>query len=181
MDRFLGTAARRWPGARGRTMRRVTNLARKLTEPTRNNAGRVAVRVDNAAMTYRALDEASARVAGLLHERGLKQGDRVGIMMPTVAEVPVVYYGVLRAGGVVVPMNPLLKAREVAYYLGDSGAGLIFAWHAFADQARDGAEQAGAESIVVDAVGFPDLLASATPDDQVVDTDDGDTAVILYT
>src|SRR5690348_4499918 len=101
-------------------------------------------------MTYRALDEASARVAGLLHERGLKQGDRVGIMMPNVAEVPVVYYGVLRAGGVVVPMNPLLKAREVAYYLSDSGAGLIFAWHAFADQARGGAEQAEAESIVVD-------------------------------
>ena len=45
-------------------------------------------------MTYRALDEASARVAGLLHERGLKPGDRVGIMMPNVAEVPVVYYGV---------------------------------------------------------------------------------------
>jgi long-chain acyl-CoA synthetase len=45
--------------------------------------------VDNAAMTYRALDEASARVAGLLHERGLKPGDRVGIMMPNVAEVPV--------------------------------------------------------------------------------------------
>ena len=136
-------------------MSNVTNLAKNLTDTTRTQAGRVAVRVDNAAMTYRALDEASARVAGLLHERGLKPGDRVGIMMPNVAEVPVVYYGVLRAGGVVVPMNPLLKAREVAYYLGDSGAGLIFAWHAFADQARGGAEQAEAESIVVDGVSFP--------------------------
>ena len=162
-------------------MSSVTNLAKNLTDTTRTHAGRVAVRVDNAAMTYRALDEASARVAGLLHERGLKPGDRVGIMMPNVAEVPVVYYGVLRAGGVVVPMNPLLKAREVAYYLGDSGAGLIFAWHAFADQARAGAEQAEAESIVVDGVGFPDLLASATPDFQVADTGDEDTAVILYT
>src|SRR5467141_835289 len=152
----------------------VTNLARNLTDTTRTHAGRVAVRVDNAAMTYRALDEASARVAGLLHERGLKPGDRVGIMMPNVAEVPVVYYGILRAGGVVGPMNPLLKAREVAYYLGDSGAGLIFAWHAFADQARGGAEQAKAEPIVVDAVSFPELLAS-------VDRDDEDTAVILYT
>src|SRR5499427_3154737 len=159
----------------------VTNLARNLTDTTRAYAGRVAVRVDNAAMTYRALDEASARVAGLLHERGLQLGDRVGIMMPNVAEVPVVYYGVLRAGGVVVPMNPLLKAREVAYYLGDSGAGLIFAWHAFADQARGGAEQAGAEAIVVDAASFPDLLASAAADDQVTDRENGDTAVILYT
>jgi acyl-CoA synthetase (AMP-forming)/AMP-acid ligase II len=55
---------------------------------------------------------------------------------------------VLRAGGVVIPMNPLLKAREVAYYLGDSGAGLVFAWHAFAEAARGGAEQAGAETII---------------------------------
>src|SRR5712691_3172129 len=162
-------------------MSSVTNLAQNLTDTTRIHAGRVAVRVDSAAMTYRALDEASARVAGLLHERGLKPGDRVGIMMPNVAEVPVVYYGVLRAGGVVVPMNPLLKAREVAYYLGDSGAGLMFAWHAFADQARGGAEQAGAESIVVDGVGFPDLLASAAPDNQVAGRDNEDTAVILYT
>jgi long-chain acyl-CoA synthetase len=159
----------------------VTNLAKNLTDTTRAHAGRVAVRVDNAAMTYRALDDASARVAGLLHERGLKPGDRVGLMMPNVAEVPVVYYGVLRAGGVVVPMNPLLKAREVAYYLGDSGAGLIFAWHAFAEQARTGAEQAEAEPIVVDEVSFPELLASATPDYQVADVDDDDTAVILYT
>jgi long-chain acyl-CoA synthetase len=137
--------------------------------------------VDDAVMTYRAVDEASARVAGLLHKRGLKPGDRVGIMMPNVAEVPVVYYGVLRAGGIVVPMNPLLKAREVAYYLGDSGAGLIFAWHAFAGEARDGAEQAKAEPIVVDSVGFPDLLASVAPDYEVANTDDEDTAVILYT
>src|SRR5215472_684924 len=159
----------------------VTNLAKNLTDTTRAHGGRVAVRVDDATMTYRALDEASARVAGLLHERGLKPGDRVGIMMPNVAEVPVVYYGVLRAGGVVVPMNPLLKAREVAYYLGDSGAGLIFAWHTFAEAARGGAEQAGAAAIVVDGASFPDLLASATADDQVADRDNEDTAVILYT
>src|ERR1700761_9574765 len=162
-------------------MNSVSNLAKNLTDTTRAHGGRVAVRVDNAAMTYRALDEASARVAALLHERGLKPGDRVGIMMPNVAEVPVVYYGILRAGGVVVPMNPLLKVREVAYYLGDSGAGLVFSWHAFAGEARGGAEQAGAETIVVDADGFPGLLASAAPDYEGADRDDADTAVILYT
>src|SRR5260370_36744603 len=93
----------------------VTNLARNLTDTTRTHAGRVAVRVDDAAMTYRGLDEASAGEAGLLHERGLKPGDRVGIMMPNVAAVPVVDYGVSRPGGVVVPMSPLLNARDVAY------------------------------------------------------------------
>jgi long-chain acyl-CoA synthetase len=159
----------------------VTNLASNLTETTRAHADRIAVRVDDAVMTYRELDEASARVAGLLHERGLKPGDRVGIMMPNIAEVPVVYYGVLRAGGIVVPMNPLLKAREVAYYLGDSGARLIFAWHAFANEAHGGGEQAKAEPIVVDSVSFPDLLASVAPDYEVADAGDEDTAVILYT
>jgi len=159
----------------------MTNLASNLTNTTRAHARRVAVRVDNAAMTYQALDEASARVAGLLRQRGLKPGDRVGIMMPNVAEVPVVYYGVLRAGGVVVPMNPLLKVREVAYYLGDSGARLIFAWHGFADPARGGAEETGAEAIVVDPADFPELLASAGPDFGVADAADQDTAVILYT
>src|ERR1700734_2166708 len=153
-------------------MSSVTNLAKNLTDTTRAHAGRVAVRVDNAAMTYRALDDASARVAGLLHDRGLKPGDRVGIMMPNVAEVPVVYYGVLRAGGVVVPMNPLLKAREGAYYLSDSGAVLVFAWHSFAEQARGGADQAGAESVVVDEVSFPALLASVTPDFAVAERTD---------
>src|SRR6202789_2498894 len=117
-------------------MNLVTNLAKNLTDTTRSHAGRVAVRVDNAAMTYRALDDASARVAGLLHDRGLKPGDRVGIMMPNVAEVPVVYYGILRAGGVVVPMNPLLKGREVAYYLCVSGARPVFGLHSFAGSAR---------------------------------------------
>ncbi len=159
----------------------MTNLAKNLTDTTSVHGGRVAVRVDNAAMTYRALSEASARVAGLLRKRGVRPGDRVGIMMPNVSEVPVVYYGILRAGGVVVPMNPLLKGREVAYYLGDSGAGLVFAWHAFAEEARAGAQQAGAELIVVDEVGFPDLLASVLPDDEVADRDSTDTAVILYT
>src|SRR6266699_6784094 len=127
----------------------------------------------------RLLGPPARRLYRRTNDRGQAPGDRVGIMMPNVAEVPVVYYGVLRAGGVVVPMNPLLKAREVAYYLGDSGAGLIFAWHAFADQARGGAEQAEAEPIVVDAVGFPDLLASVDPDYEVADADDEDTAVII--
>ena len=65
-------------------------------------------------------------------------------MLPNVPHFPVFYYGVLRAGGAVVPMNPLLKAREVAHYLGDSGASLVLAWETAADEAAAGAEKAGA-------------------------------------
>jgi long-chain acyl-CoA synthetase len=159
----------------------VTNLAVNLAETTRAHGGRMAVRVGNAAITYRGLDEASAGVAGLLRDRGLKPGDRVGVMLPNVAEFLVVYYGVLRAGGVVVPMNPLLKVREVAYYLGDSGARLVFAWHVFAGEASGGAERADAEAVIVDPASFPDLVSAAEPDFTVMDRADEDTAVILYT
>jgi len=107
----------------------VMNLASILTRTAGQDGDRPAVRLGEAAMPYRELDEASARVAGLLRERGLEPGDRVGVMLPNTPEFAVTYYGVLRTGGVVVPMNPLLKAREVAYYLGDSGARLLFAWH----------------------------------------------------
>ena len=59
-------------------------------------------------------------------------------MLPNVPEFPIAYYGVLRAGGVVVPMNVLLKRREIAFYLEDSGAKLLLAWHGFGEEARDG-------------------------------------------
>jgi len=157
------------------------NLASNLVETANAHPGRVAVRVGETATTYQELDQATARVAGLLREHGLKPGDRVGIMLPNVGEFAAVYYGVLRSGGVVVPMNPLLKAREVAYHLSDSEARLIFSWHAIAAEAQGGAQQADAEAVVVDPATFGDLVASPMPDFAVVDRDDEDTAVILYT
>ena len=86
-------------------------------------------------LSYAELDDRSARLATLLREKGLRPGDRVGVMLPNVLEFPIAYYGVLRAGGVVVPMNVLLKRREIAFYLEDSGAKLLLAWHGFADEA----------------------------------------------
>ena len=80
----------------------------------------------------------------------MEPGDRVGVMLPNVPEFPVAYYGVLRAGGVVVPMNVLLKRREIAFYLEDSGAKLLLAWHGFVEEARDGAADAGAELVEVE-------------------------------
>ena len=53
---------------------------------------------------------------------GIEVGDRVAIMLPNVPYFPACYFGALRAGAVVVPMNVLLKQREVSFYLRDSGA-----------------------------------------------------------
>src|SRR6266508_2630010 len=104
----------------------MTNLALNLIEAARMYADKPAIRLDDHVLTYMALDEASARLAQLLRGRGVAPGDRVGIMLPNVPEFAVAYYGVLRAGGTVVPMNPLLRERDVEYYMGDSGARLLF-------------------------------------------------------
>src|SRR5215217_3834850 len=102
-------------------------------------------------------------------------------MLPNVPEFPVSYYGVLRAGAVVVPMNVLLKSREIAFYLADSGAKLLLAWHGFCEEARAGAAEAGVELIEVEPASFAELLQGAEPSAGLVETADDDTAVILYT
>jgi long-chain acyl-CoA synthetase len=158
----------------------MTNLSLILREAAQMYPNRPAVRLDSTALTYAQLDDLSARVAGWLRERGMRPGDPVGIMLPNVPHFPVFYYGVLRAGGAIVPMNPLLKAREVAHYLGDSGASLVLAWETAADEAAGGAERAGASAVTISAATL-DSVATWTPSPGVAPRADDDTAVILYT
>jgi long-chain acyl-CoA synthetase len=159
----------------------VVNLADSLVHAATAYADRPAVKLDDVELSYAQLDQASQHIAGLLAARGVGPGDRVGIMLPNVPHWGVLYYGVLRAGAVAVPMNPLLKEREVAYYLGDSGANLLFAWHGFGAEAQAGAKLADAEAILIEPAGFLELLGSAAPVSGTVDRDGSDTAVILYT
>ncbi len=158
-----------------------SNLASLLTESAARDADAPAVRLGGLTVSFGELDDRSARVATLLRERGLEPGDRVGVMLPNVPEFPIAYYGVLRAGGVVVPMNVLLKRREIAFYLEDSGAKLLLAWHGFAAEASDGAADAGTELIEVEPESFAATLDALEPTPGLVDTDYEDTAVILYT
>jgi long-chain acyl-CoA synthetase len=159
----------------------VTNLATNLSEAVGRDPDRIALKLDDIEVPYSALDAASARVAGLLVQRGVGPGDRVGVMLPNVPYFATVYYGVLRAGAVVVPMNVLLKERETAFYLSDPQAKAVFAWHDFAAAAQAGAAEAGAECIVVAPGEFEQLLADAPVPAQAADRADEDTAVILYT
>jgi long-chain acyl-CoA synthetase len=159
----------------------MPNLATLLTESAQRHPDRPALKLDDATTSYAALDEATARVAGLLRERGIGAGDRVGVMLPNVPHFAIVYYGVLRAGGVVVPMNVLLKGREVKFYLEDPEAKALFAWGDFAAAAEEGAAEAGAEAIIVKAGEFEGLLGHADSVSDVAERADDDTAVILYT
>jgi len=158
----------------------MSNLSLSLREAAQMYPDRPALRLDAATFTYAQLDDLSARVAGWLRERGLQPGDAVGIMLPNVPQFPVFYYGVLRAGGAIVPMNPLLKAREVAHYLGDSGASLVLAWETFADEAAAGAETAGASAVTISGATL-ESVATWPLSPEVTPRADDDTAVILYT
>src|SRR5579859_7047794 len=126
------------------------NLALNLARTAAAQSGQPAVKLDDVTVSCGALETLSARVAELLTRRGVMPGDRVGIMLPNVPEFAAIYYGILRAGGAVVPMNPLLKSREVEYYLADSGAELIFAWRDMTGEAIEGAARAEADHVEVD-------------------------------
>ena len=158
----------------------MANLTDNLLRAAAEQAQRSAVRQDDLVLTYADLDDLSARVAGRLRSLGVEPGDRVGVMLPNVAAFPVLYYGVLRAGGVVVPMNPLLKGREVEHYLGDAQARLMFAWTWAAAEAGSGADTVGAQMVTVDADTLREV-AQWTRQSAVADRADDDTAVILYT
>jgi long-chain acyl-CoA synthetase len=157
------------------------NLADNLTATAARVGAKTALKLDDNEVTYGDLDDASARVAGLLRARGVEPGDRVGIMLPNVPEFASVYYGVLRAGAIVVPMNVLLKEREVGFYLGDSSAKLLFAWHSFAEEAEAGAREVGTDCLLVAPGEFERLLANSPPLHEVCERDASDTAVIIYT
>ena len=108
----------------------MPNLADLLSRSAAERPDRVAIKLDDSELSYAALDDAAARTAALLRAKGVQPGDRVGIMLPNVAYFAICYYGALRAGAAVVTMNGLLKEREVAFHLGDSGAKVLLAWHA---------------------------------------------------
>jgi long-chain acyl-CoA synthetase len=159
------------------------NLARILTTAADESPDGIAVKLDDIEVSYSALEEGSARMAAVLKDRGVGLGDRVGLMLPNVPYFPVVYYAVLRLGGVVVPMNPLLKGREVKFYLEDPAAGVLVAWHDFEEPATKGAEDAVAELILVKPGEFEQLLGGVEEPLHVMEDRDAqqDTAVILYT
>ena len=157
------------------------NLASILTETAEKHGERTALKLDDTEVTYEQLNEASARVASMLKDRGFEPGDRIGVMLPNVPYFAIAYYGVLRAGMTVVPMNVLLKGREVSFYLEDPEARLVFAWHDFVEAAQQGAEESGAEVVSVKPGEFEELLGGFDPDYDLVERDDSDTAVILYT
>jgi len=157
------------------------NLADRLHSTAARLGGRAVITLDEAVLTYGVLEQLTARVATLLRRRGIGVGDRVAVMLPNVPEFAAVYYGVLRIGAVVVPLDPLLRKREIAAYVGDCGARLLIAWHAFAETAEAGTAGTRADCFFVVPDEFRRLLRGLPAEAEITPRADGDTAVIHYT
>ncbi|OCC13783.1 long-chain fatty acid--CoA ligase [Streptomyces sp. PTY087I2] len=104
----------------------MLNLSVLLEDAARTHPDRDAVVLGTTRLTYAQVEAAANRVANLLVDRGIRPGDKVALSCPNVLCFPIVYYGILKAGAVVVPLNILLKGREVAYHLADSEAKAYF-------------------------------------------------------
>ncbi|MFJ7335897.1 long-chain fatty acid--CoA ligase [Streptomyces sp. NPDC101110] len=177
----------------------MLNLAALLEQSARTVPDRVAVVLGEQRLTYAELDSAARRVANLLRSRGIAPGDKVALSSPNVICFPVVYYGILKAGAVVVPLNVLLKSREIAYHLADSQARayLCFEGNAELPLGREGwsafeetpgcehfflltalptedSPVPGAETLTAALAGIDEFCVTEA-------TESGDTAVILYT
>lgn len=176
----------------------MLNLAALLENSARAVPDRTAVVLGVQRMTYAELDAAARRVANLLRSRGIGPGDKVALSCPNVPWFPIVYYGILKAGAVVVPLNVLLKGREIAYHLADSQAKAYFCFEGSAELplGQEGwsgfGETPGCEhfflmtatsgnSPIEGAETLSAALAGRRADFETVTTEPGDTAVILYT
>lgn len=108
------------------------SLASLLEDSFRRFQTRTAYRFLGRDFTYQTIDDQSRSIAAWLQSRGLVKGDRVAIMMPNVPQYPVAVAAILRAGLVVVNVNPLFTARELEHQLRDSGAKGLFIIENFA-------------------------------------------------
>ncbi|WP_336670472.1 long-chain-fatty-acid--CoA ligase [Tsukamurella sp. USMM236] len=165
------------------------NLATMLRESASSTPDAPLLFFGDREISYSQLDEPSGRLAASLLARGLVPGDKVAVQLPNLPEFVVAYFGILKAGLTMVPLNPLFTAPEIGYHLGDSDAKLLVASDFSAEAALAGAAEAGVGDVVVVSLGAPtpsgatpfaDLLGE--PDSgEIHPTSSDDTAVLLYT
>ena len=160
------------------------NLAVILRETAQRSPDKPVTIQGDSRMTYGELDEQSGRLAAGLAASGIGPGDVVALQLPNIPQFLIAYFGILKAGGVVVPLNVLLKTPEVAYHLRDCSAKALITWAGVLGEAAPGAKQAGVTQVYAvggGAVPFEQLLSAPAPRQAFAGRDPADTAVIMYT
>jgi long-chain acyl-CoA synthetase len=167
------------------------NLATMLRESRNARPDHPLCHINELTFTYAQVDEISGRVATALLGTGLRRGDKVAVQLPNLPQFLFTYFALLKAGLVMVPLNPLLKSAEVEYQLTDSESKLLITFEMFAAEAFEGAVRAGGiPTYVVNLPGNDqrpegtkhyDELYFAEDTGEIEPTDADDTAVIIYT
>lgn len=177
----------------------MTNLASLLSDTAARFGDRTAIVIGDMRLSYAQLDQYSTLCAGLLASRGIGPGDKVALTCPNLPYFTIAYYGILKAGATVVPLNVLLKGREVAYHLADSEAKAYFCFEGTPElpmghegyagfTATDSCEhffvitaQMGAPSPIANTESMVTAMAGASADFTGPELSGDDGAVILYT
>ncbi|MFN2205595.1 MAG: long-chain-fatty-acid--CoA ligase [Candidatus Promineifilaceae bacterium] len=177
----------------------MLNLAVLLEDSAREVPERDAVIFNDVRLNYAQVNGAASQVANGLSALGIQKGDKVALSCPNLPFFPIVYYGILKAGATVVPLNVLLKPREIAYHLADSDSKAYFCFQGTPElpmgefgfkgfQDADNCEHffmitadpAGASPIEGTKT-LGQLMYNQPPIFDTVLTEADDTAVILYT
>jgi len=165
------------------------NLAVILRETATASPDKPVAVFAGGQLTFGELDALSDRLAAGLAVAGLRPGEAVALQLPNIPQFLVGYFGILKAGCVVVPLNVMLKAPEVEFHLADSGAKILITWEGIIGEAAKGAAAAGVIDIYAvghaqNAAGarmFEQLLAVPADGHPLARREPTDTAVIVYT
>lgn len=111
----------------------VLNLASIIEHHARLSPDREAIVWNTTRLTFGQLNALANRVANALVEMNITRGDKVALSCPNLPFFPIVYYGIMKAGAAVVPLNVLFKPREIAYHLKDSDAKAVFVFEGTAE------------------------------------------------
>ena len=176
----------------------MANLSSLLEDSTTAYPDRTAIVLGDTRLTYAQVNAAANQVANLLAEKDIESGDKIALACPNLPYFPIVYYGILKAGAVAVPLNILLRGREIAYHLDDSDAVAVFAFEGTPDLPMGQQVKAGFDATetcrhlfwisadpAAEAPEGTESYHAATARQptsfHTVPADDDDTAVILYT
>ncbi|WP_049926278.1 long-chain-fatty-acid--CoA ligase [Halopiger goleimassiliensis] len=163
----------------------MSNLAANVAETVDEYPESAAIIGDDVELTYEQFWNRAGRFARALHDRGIGEGDRVGIYLPNLPQFVTAFYGTLRAGGIIVPMNPQYKAREIGHLLGDSGAKAVVSLADNVSQVNEVLEDTDVEHVIsvgADADGATEFDAFLADEPlETVERADDDVAVQPYT
>jgi len=163
----------------------MTNLLADIEQRAAEMPEATAIGFRGQELSYGEFWAQTGRFAKALADSGVDPGDRVGVYLPNLPQYVIAFHGILRAGGIVVPMNPQYKSREISHLLGDSGATAVVALADLVPQVQEVQDDTDVHTIVSvggdadGAVEFDAFLADEELD--VVDRDDDDVACQPYT